>query len=68
MYSERNGVEVIRTLKIIRLMVDNDIITCGIALNACKLLKNSYKTRIPIKDIEELMKELSKKVIDFSTT
>ena len=38
-YSENNGVEVLRTLKIIKLMKDNNIISCRKAIDACDLLK-----------------------------
>ena len=46
-YSENNGVEVLRTLKIIKLMKDNNIISYRKAINACKLLKQCPTTRIP---------------------
>lgn len=57
-YSESNGIEVIRTLKIIKLMTENNIITCKKAINACKLLKTHPSTRIPHDDINDLIKEL----------
>ena len=41
------GVEVIRSLRIIRLMKDNAIISCEEAINACNLLMDSEFTRIP---------------------
>lgn len=58
-YSESNGVEVIRTLKIIKLMKEKDIITKKEALNACILLKNNDKTRIPEKDIDDLIEKIN---------
>ena len=46
-YSENNGIEVLRTLKIIKLMKDNNIISYRKAINACNLLKQCPSTRIP---------------------
>ena len=64
-YSESNGVEVFRTLKIIRLMKDNNIISCQKAIDACNLLKQCPTTRIPKVDIDNLIDELEKdSVID----
>lgn len=57
-YSEKNGVKVLRTLKIIRLMKDNNIISCKKAIHACNLLKECSKTRIPQMDIDNLINEL----------
>lgn len=59
-YSENNGVEVFRTLKIIKLMKDNNIISCRKAINACNLLKQCSTTRIPETDINNLINELEK--------
>lgn len=59
-YSERNGIEVIRTLKIIKLMKDNNIISCKKAINACNLLKHNSTTRIPKDSIDSLINELEK--------
>ena len=59
-YSESNGVEVFRTLKIIRLMKDNNIISCQKAIDACNLLKQCPTTRIPKVDIDNLIDELEK--------
>lgn len=59
-YSENNGVEVIRTLKIIKLMCEKNIITSRRAIKACDLLKLNSKTRIPEEDINNLIKELEK--------
>lgn len=58
-YSESNGVEVIRTLKIIKLMKESNIITKKEAINACILLKNNDKTRIPEIDIDDLINEIN---------
>lgn len=59
-YSESNGVEVFRILKIIRLMKDNNIISCQKAIDACNLLKQCPTTRIPKVDIDNLIDELEK--------
>ena len=59
-YSEDNGVEVIRTLKIIKLMKDNNTISCKKAIDACNLLKQCTNTRIPKTDINNLIDELEK--------
>ncbi len=62
-YSESNGVEVIRTLKIIELMLENSIITNKEALNACVLLKENSKTRIPEEHINNLINKLEKNTV-----
>lgn len=59
-YSENKGVEVLRTLKIIKLMKDNNIISCRKAIDACDLLKKCSTTRIPEMDINNLIDELEK--------
>ena len=59
-YSEDNGVEVIRTLKIIKLMKDHNTISCKKAIDACNLLKQCTNTRIPKIDINNLIDELEK--------
>ena len=59
-YSENNGVEVFRTLKIIKLMKDNNIISCRKAIDACNLLKQCHTTRIPKENINNLIDELEK--------
>ena len=59
-FSENNNVEVIRTLKIITLMKNNNIISIDEAINACNLLKENSNTRIPSEDIENLINELKK--------
>ncbi len=59
-YSEANGIEVIRTLKIIKLMKNKDIITNKEAINGCKALKENPNTRIPMSDIDNILKELEK--------
>lgn len=59
-YSENNGVEVFRTLKIIKIMKDNNIISCRKAIDACNLLKHCPTTRIPEIDINNLIDELEK--------
>lgn len=62
-YSESNGVEVFRTLKIIKLMRDYNIISNRKAILACNLLKNCDKTRIPVVDIDNLIDELEKDLV-----
>lgn len=59
-YAERNGVEVFRTLKLIKLRIDNDIISCEKALEACISLKNAVNTRIPKELIDTFIKDLEK--------
>lgn len=59
-YSQKNGIEVIRTLRIIKLMKDKNIISNSMAINACNLLKECPSTRIPIIDIDNLINELKK--------
>lgn len=59
-YSEANGIEVIRTLKIIKLMKENNIITTKDAINACTKLKENNNTRIPSADIDNTIKEFEK--------
>lgn len=55
-YSIKNNVEVIRTLRIIRLMYDNKIISRDKALNAYKLLIDNNNTIIPVNLINEEIK------------
>lgn len=59
-YSENNGVKVIRTLKIIKLMKENNIISCRKAIEACELLRQCPTTRIPEVDINSIINELEK--------
>ncbi len=59
-YSEANGVKVIRTLKIIKLMKENNIITIKEAINSCLSLKEHNNTRIPSVDIDNVIKEFEK--------
>lgn len=62
-YSESNGVKVIRTLKIIELMKINNIINKKQAIEACKLLINNNKTRIPSEFIIALIVKLEDNII-----
>ncbi len=62
-YSEANGIEVIRTLKIIKLMEENNIITTKEAINACTKLKQNNNTRIPSADIDNTIKEFEKESV-----
>lgn len=59
-YSEANGIKVIRTLKIIKLMKENNIITTKEAINSCLSLKEHNNTRIPSADIDNVIKEFEK--------
>lgn len=62
-YSESKKIEVIRTLKIIKLMKNNNIISCRKAIDACIRLKNNPSTRIPKEDINNLINELNKDLV-----
>ncbi len=57
-FSENNGVEVIRTLKIIRLMFEKKIITKKETILALQLLKDNKWTRIPEEDILNFLNDL----------
>ena len=59
-FSKNHGVEVIRTLKIIELMLDRKVISYKTAIKACKLLKSCTTTRIPIQDIDNLIEKMEK--------
>lgn len=59
-YSEANGIEVIRTLKIIKLMKEKNIITNKEAIDSCKKLKENNNTRIPSVDIDNTIREFEK--------
>ena len=62
-FSEDNNVEVIRTLKIIKLMKINKIISNQEAIKACTLLIENESTRIPKDDIESLINEFEKDAV-----
>ena len=57
-YAEKHGIETIRTLKIINLMILNKIITKREGIIALRKLMNNNKTRIPINEIENLINQL----------
>ena len=59
-FSEKNGVEVLRTLKIIKLMNSNNIINKEKAIEACLLLRNNPYTRIPLIEIDNTIEEIKK--------
>ena len=59
-FSEKNGVEVIRTLKIIELMKEYNVISNDEAISACILLKNNECTRIPFDEIDKIIKKIEK--------
>lgn len=59
-YSENNGLKVFRTLKIIKLMKENNVISYRKAVKACCLLKQCSTTRIPITNIDNLIEELER--------
>ena len=65
-FSEKNGVEVVRTLKIIRLMENKNIISKKELVDACILLKENKKTRIPLNDIESMIFEFSRDMVTIS--
>ena len=56
-FSEDNGIEVIRTLKIIKLLKTENIISTNEAINACILLKKNDCTRIPIDEIDKMIND-----------
>ncbi len=62
-YAEKNGIEVIRTLKIIELMVEKNLISYKNAIQACQLLKKSTSTRIPKDKIDDFIKELENNTV-----
>lgn len=62
-FAEKNGVEVIRTLKVISLMAKHNYISIDKAIKGSKLLKENVKTRIPLKDIDKIIKELEEILI-----
>ena len=62
-FSENNGVEVIRTLKIIKLMKEQQIISTDEAIKACILLRENISTRIPVKDINNMINEFQKDAV-----
>ena len=59
-FAERNGVIVFRTLKLIKMMIDNEVISCEKALEACISLKSAANTRIPKELIDTFIKDLEK--------
>lgn len=62
-FSENNGVEVIRTLKIIKLMKEQHIISTDEAIKACILLRENISTRIPVEDINNMIDEFQKDTV-----
>ena len=63
-FSENNGVEVIRTLKIIKLLNMKNIISKEQAINACRLLKENDCTRIPKNEIDKMIDELKTDLVN----
>lgn len=61
--SLENGVEVIRTLKIIELLYENNIISQEDVITSCNKLLESDKVRIPKKDIELVMNAINNKKV-----
>lgn len=53
--AKNNNVEIIRTLKIIEEMYINNYINKKQMINGLELLKNNERTRIPIRDIDQLI-------------
>ena len=62
-FSKKNGVDVIRTLKIIKLLKNNEIISNVEAINACTLLIENENTRIPKNDIDDLINEFKRDTV-----
>lgn len=62
-YSINSGVEVIRTLRIIKMMTEINSITNEEAIKACKMLKSVNTTRIPETDIDNLILQLQKELV-----
>ena len=56
-FSLKNGVIVYRTLRIIKLMIEEKVISKDDAIKACELLKEYNNTRIPLEDINKLIHE-----------
>lgn len=63
-YSEKKGIKVIRTLKIIELMYENHIISYTQTIDAFKLLKDCPTTRIPVESIDDIINELEKEPVN----
>lgn len=59
-FAENQGIEVMRTLKIIQLLKAKKIISTDEAIHACVLLKKNNCTRIPTQKIDYLIEELKK--------
>jgi len=59
-YSESNGVEVIRTLKIIKLMNERKMMSNDEIIKACELLKKDKSTRIPNEELDRMINEYKK--------
>lgn len=59
-YALSNNVEVIRTLMIIKLMKEKEVITTKESIDACNLLLIHNQTRIPEIHIKDLIKEFEK--------
>lgn len=62
-YSEKNGVTVYRTLKLIKLMYEKNVISYEKAIDGCNMLKKCSTTRIPRNDIDNLIKDLKEDLI-----
>lgn len=53
----------IRTLKIIEMLVEDEVITYKDAIDACGLLKICKDTRIPVESIDDFINELMYKYL-----
>ena len=62
-FAEENGVEVIRTLKIMVLMKESNIVTISEFIDACDKLLNDSKTRIPRQEILSLKSKYAIEVL-----
>ena len=62
-FATSNGVQVIRTLKIIKLLSQNNILSNDETIMACENLISNKNTRIPLNDIEDLITELKRDLV-----
>jgi hypothetical protein len=58
-FADDNKVKVIRTIRIIELLAENNIISEKDELDSYVLLLNDDKTRLPISELEKKIKEIS---------
>ena len=63
-YAENHGVPVIRTLTIIKMLKEKDMITSKEVVDACILLKSNLETFIPYELIDEFIKEYENELVN----